>query len=424
MGSLIPVVFSLLLLVSACEGQVARVRDSPVTCSDEGIQCEVISDNVIDAVLNIDTLMECRQLCLDDANCQFISYFDDNAAPLPHFCQLFNSCESVAPCSDCVSENMQCFDTCGSSVVGDLIEATDVLPNVESEAACQQSCSRSSACSYYTYFTTEDAAYPGFCFLLARLRGPVTSCASCYTGPRQCDNECSLDNAFQWGDHRDGVMLTNTSDTEVIWVNGYKCELTYLLVGGGHDSAGHGYMAGGGSGYLEYGSKLVSAGTVLTGQVGAQQQASELTLSSGDTLTAPPGQDSPDGALGRGGDGFSGGGGNGGLDRYRYGQGGRGGSNGGDGHGGFEGTEYESHNGGSGSGEDVSLYTFTSWTLAPGAGGSNNGGGGGGGGGVLVNGEGPERSVYQGQGFGGGGNGYSGYGDGLQGVILLEVTPV
>ena len=418
MGSLSPAVLSLLLLACACEGQVARVRDSPVTCSDEGVQCEVSADNVIDAVLNIDTLMECRQLCLDDATCQFISYFDDNAAPLPHFCQLFKSCESVAPCTNCVAENMQCFDTCGSSVVGDLMEATDVLPNVESEAACQQSCSQSSACSYYTYFTTEDAAYPGFCFLLARLSGPVTSCTSCYTGPRQCDNECSLDN----GETSTSVMLTNTSDTEVIWVNGFKCEVTYLLVGGGHDSAGHGYMAGGGSGYLEYGSKLVSAGTVLTGQVGAQQQASNLTLSNGDTLTAQPGQDSPDGALGRGGDGFSGGGGNGGLDRY--GQGGRGGSNGGDGHGGYEGTEYESHNGGSGSGEDISFYTFTSWTLAPGAGGSNNGGGGGGGGGVLVNGVGPERSVYQGQGFGGGGNGYSGYGDGLQGVILLEVTPV
>ena len=71
MWSLSPAVVSLLLLVSACEGQVARVRDSPVTCSDEGLQCEVIANNVIDAVLNIDTLMECRQLCLDDANCQF-----------------------------------------------------------------------------------------------------------------------------------------------------------------------------------------------------------------------------------------------------------------------------------------------------------------------------------------------------------------
>ena len=39
----------------------------------------------------------------------------------------------------------------------------------------------------------------------------------------------------------------------------------------------------------------------------------------------------------------------------------------------------------------------------------------------MVGGLGPEASQYQGQGYGGGGNGYSSYNDGLQGVILLEV---
>ena len=39
----------------------------------------------------------------------------------------------------------------------------------------------------------------------------------------------------------------------------------------------------------------------------------------------------------------------------------------------------------------------------------------------MVDGSGPEASKYQGQGFGGGGNGYYGYGDGLPGLILLEI---
>ena len=38
----------------------------------------------------------------------------------------------------------------------------------------------------------------------------------------------------------------------------------------------------------------------------------------------------------------------------------------------------------------------------------------------MVDGSGPEASQYQGQGFGGGANGYNG--DGLQGLILLEVN--
>ena len=85
-----------------------------------------------------------------------------------------------------------------------------------------------------------------------------------------------------------------------------------------------------------------------------------------------------------------------------------------------------------GSGADVSLYNFTTWSLAPAAGGEvypfSYGGGrylyGGGGGGLLVDGEGPQVNFnYQGQGYGGGGNGYDvHYNDGLPGLILLEIN--
>ena len=35
---------------------------------------------------------------------------------------------------------------------------------------------------------------------------------------------------------------------------------------------------------------------------------------------------------------------------------------------------------------------------------------------------GPQASQYQGQGYGGGGSGYGSYGEGLPGLILLEVS--
>ena len=90
---------------------------------------------------------------------------------------------------------------------------------------------------------------------------------------------------------------------------------------------------------------------------------------------------------------------------------------------GGDGEEGSGGSGGRGTGQDVSLYTFTTWSLTPGAGGrvfSYYGGGGGGG--VMVDGAGPEASQYQGQGYGGGGNGYPDYGDGLPGLILLEIN--
>ena len=84
--------------------------------------------------------------------------------------------------------------------------------------------------------------------------------------------------------------------------------------------------------------------------------------------------------------------------------------------------------GGSGTGDDVSSFTFTAWNIEAGVGGEvyltidGYYYGGGGGGGVLVNGQGPQPSSYHGQGYGGGGNGIGApYGDGMPGVILIEV---
>ena len=101
---------------------------------------------------------------------------------------------------------------------------------------------------------------------------------------------------------------------------------------------------------------------------------------------------------------------------YGNGFGGTGGTNGGNGHSGSAGS------GGLGTGEDISSFTFTAWNIDAGAGGDVSYYLGGGGGGLLVDGQGPKCSRYQGQGYGGGGSGWSNYGDGLQGLILIEIN--
>ena len=96
-------------------------------------------------------------------------------------------------------------------------------------------------------------------------------------------------------------MLTKVSETTEITVTGWgSCVLTLLLVGGGgRDGYDNGRKLGGsGSGYLKYRSSQVSPGPVLTAQVGRgggnysgpAAEASRLTFSSGDTLTAQPGE--------------------------------------------------------------------------------------------------------------------------------------
>ena len=87
---------------------------------------------------------------------------------------------------------------------------------------------------------------------------------------------------------------------------------------------------------------------------------------------------------------------------------------------------------GHGTGEDISSYKLTGWTLSPGTGGTYymNGAGyiEGAGGGVLINGEGPAADKHTGEGYGGGASGISPGGvasnrEAVQGAILLEVEP-
>ena len=110
-----------------------------------------------------------------------------------------------------------------------------------------------------------------------------------------------------------------------------------------------------------------------------------------------------------GGNGYSGGGGFGNF---------TGGSGGTDGQGGSK--------GGQGTGENIELYKFNSWTLTAGEGGksreNSNDYRGGGGGGILVNGDGPETSLseHHGKGFGGGSGGQGG--SAKPGIILLEIV--
>jgi len=224
-------------------------------------------------------------------------------------------------------------------------------------------------------------------------------------------------------------MLTDTKaeiNVNLLW-GSRSCELRLLAVGGG--GGGEGYNAGGGSGYILYETLTLDQGlNIISAQVGADRQASTVKINGDIILTAESGRDTyyeqeQEHYYYSGGDGYSGGGGGFGVPFDQC----DGGSDGGSGKG---------PSGGSGTGEDIRDYTFTSWILTPGAGGNcfdsepvdittiRDNCAGGGGGGVMVEGAGPEASLYQGQGYGGGGGSpYPQYGqNGLQGVILLEVV--
>ena len=344
-------VFLVFLLLSGSgaieiDGHSALVGDSPVTCSTEGVDCRDVGDNMIDALAHIPTLEECRQLCLDHAYCKYISYFSDAASPVSNFCKMFTTCDDTIECTTCFFENMACYRSCGSNVVGNLDEnILDVLTHIESELACKQSCLDVPECSVYTFFYQNETNFSNYCFLQTEFVGPEEPCPDCITAPVDCSAaKCSL---TLDGEESTSLLLNKTDQTHDVTITGWGlCHLSFLLVGGGGNEGG----GGAGSGYLDHRSLQVSAGTVLTAQVGNKGQSSNLTFSSGDTYTANPGQAGDDDGS-DGGDGYSGGGGSG------FGQfSGNGGTNGGDGS-----SSEHYGKGGHGTGEHNSVVADWGW---------------------------------------------------------------
>ena len=384
-------VLSLLLLISITNG-----FQSPPACSTEGIECDYDENNLIDSVSQVYSEEECRQICEDQQECDYITYFNASAKPFSNFCRIYKTCVNTVDCTNCVTQNMECFRTCGANSVGRMDEnIIDTIDNKKSELDCKLSCSGTANCTFYTYYLEEDPLYHQLCVLLTDLIPPIEPSDSASTGPADCySSECFFNV------NGDRLMSVKVTEDQVdVIVNAFgSCELTILAVGGG----GEGYLQGGGSGYLQYQKISLSSGiTSLHAIAGASAQPSSVTFN-GTSIVANPGQggDSDN----DGGAGYSGGG------QYDYGY-----------SGGYDGSDGGGSHGGSGTHEDISDYIFTTWKLTPGDGGSPAGSWGGGGGGVLVDQLGPDADDYQGQGYGGGGGGYSPT-RGLSGLVLLEIS--
>ena len=178
----------------------------------------------------------------------------------------------------------------------------DIAPNIVSELACKRLCLSTADCSCYTYFYPNSSLYHHYCVLQTEFVPPAQPCSSCASGPAICSATttttpttttpgCSL--AME-GELSQSLMITSVGQTSEIRVSGAgPCDLTLLVVGGGgRDDVQVDSYGGGGSGHLQYRSLQVGPGTVLAARVGDQREASSLASSSGDTVTAGPGQDS------------------------------------------------------------------------------------------------------------------------------------
>ena len=186
-----------LLFVSCCKGfQSSAVQqlNSPASCSSNGMECEYNESNLIDSISQVHSEEECRKICEDQTECEFITYFNASANPFSNICRLFKTCDNTVTCNNCVTQNMDCYRTCGSNFVGHMDEnIIDMIDNIKSELDCKRLCSETEQCFFYTYYFQDDNLYHQLCILLTEFLYPAELSDSTTTGPSDCSN-----GGFNW----------------------------------------------------------------------------------------------------------------------------------------------------------------------------------------------------------------------------------
>ena len=120
---------------------------SPVTCASNNTACDVHGDGLLDSFTGIETIDQCRELCYDDHDCEFITFYGGNGFPLRNICQLFHSCDETLPCAECNSETKGCNYFCSKNIVGAIDDnMLDFIPNIGTERDCRELCGEMSGC--------------------------------------------------------------------------------------------------------------------------------------------------------------------------------------------------------------------------------------------------------------------------------------
>ena len=140
------------MMKSDCHcGLLVTFADLPGgVCSVDDQTCEM-HGNVVMIVPNIDTMVECRLICQDEAACRYFTHFGTDSYPFFETCILYSSCSDMQDCVDCTTEDGVCMP-CSSAVENQLSDnLVHYLPDMEQESDCRSAFTPEIGCSYYTY---------------------------------------------------------------------------------------------------------------------------------------------------------------------------------------------------------------------------------------------------------------------------------
>ena len=222
-------------------------------------------------------LADCRRLCEEKEECEYFTWYSQEAELTSHLCYLFSDCPTVSSCTDCVTQRRDsCY--CGAPVTASLADSLAVVPYTPTELTCRDLCRDTSDCTFYTW-RSED----WLCFLQSSLTGSLQPCQNCMTGPVDC-TDFQLCRIYVGESEGNSFKFEDTDSNErvnLVALGLAPCELRVLGVGGGGPGYSQlsdgGYSGGGGSGNIFYSTFSLTSGSFLSLSL---LQLSSLTPSS------------------------------------------------------------------------------------------------------------------------------------------------
>ena len=157
-----------------------------------------------ETVLNIPSVEVCQEHCLNSSSCVSFTWHKNSPDLESMICELFPSIGNPTPCLDCISGPQSC--TCSNNVTCSFHKPylIDLVREVVTEEQCQDLCTKTAQCSWYTWQSSQAWPLGNTCSLLTKcadmrevVDGSVVSgfgdCTKQLIYPEPCSNYAILD---------------------------------------------------------------------------------------------------------------------------------------------------------------------------------------------------------------------------------------
>jgi len=150
------------------------------------------NNTILDLISPVSDASECRKLCKNTLStpnseeCIAWTFATQNNQEIPDTCLLFARIGAEIPFPDSVSGERSCACSDNYACKRTLENEISFYENILMEETCQDYCSHTSGCEFYTWYDSSEVL-TNLCFLLSSCDEKFFGCTGCFSAPADCD---------------------------------------------------------------------------------------------------------------------------------------------------------------------------------------------------------------------------------------------